>query len=270
MTHELKMVAVACALSLCACGDKKNWTEERQKAADEAKATRKQEQEERDRRAGTPAAAEPVPTDPFWDNPSYIKIANDSTCPENLWALFQDVPGGGDAERKANKAKQPELARALKAATFTVKLRAPDEVKLLEYDAAKGYFPLELVSLVDCSDSIGHLGVAFSKAKAVNPASSAAQKGAQVQENIWEAPPQAHTLPMKSMSEAKEFKEKHRLGLEARIVFKVGPTEVNRKMIRSGSGQMEDWGAGRLIQASVVAVRVTADRGKTVLIDQRK
>jgi hypothetical protein len=264
MNHELRAAAVLVFL-LCACEDKKDWVQERQKASEEAQATRKQQEQERE--AGK--SSEPAPTDPFWDNPSYIRVANDADCPEGLWSLFQDVPGGGDAERKANKAKQPELAKAMKAGTFVVKLKGPSDIKLLEYDAAKAQFPLEIIGMVDCQDSIGHLGVAWGEAKAVDPGHSVAQRGAEVQESIWQATPLPFSLPMKSMSEARDFKANHRFDLDGRLLFKVGSTEVNKKMIKSGK-QLEDWGAGRLIHASVIGVRLTTDHGKTVLIDNRK
>lgn len=266
MNRQLKAAAVG-ALLLCACEDKKDWVAERQKASEEAQATRKQEQEEQERKAGK--SGEPAPTDPFWDNPSYIKVANDADCPEGLWSLFPDVPGGDDAARKANKAKQPELAKAMKAATFVVKLKGPTDLKLLEYDAAKGQFPFEVIGMVDCQDSIGHLGVAWGEAKAVDPGHSAAQRGAELQESIWQATPLPFTLPMKSMSEARDFKANHRFDLDGRVLLKVASTEVNKKMIKSGK-QMEDWGAGRLVHASVVGVRITTDHGKTVLLENRK
>jgi hypothetical protein len=266
------------ALAVVACsGGAKEKMEQRMKEqaeADKRKAEAKGSEEQK-----TAAATAPVVLEAPWEDPSYWKVAADGECPEGIWSLFpEETPGQDKDEKKANAAKRGELAKKLRDATFLVKLKPPEGVKLLDYDAPKGEFPLEMVGALECSDSFGHLTIAWEPAKAIVPGLSAAKAGAEVAQNIWIADPLVFKYPVRSQSEAKEFKEKHRFDLTGRVVFKLGKTQVDKKMFRtskqtSGSitmgGGNEDWGAGRMIKAEVVAIRIGTDREKTPIVEKR-
>ncbi len=256
------------------CTDSKSRIEERQKAIEAARAAAKAKQQPQEA-----PKAEPVRLDAFWDDASYVKVVPDGQCPEGIWALFSgDAPGDTPDEKKANAARRAELAKKLRESTFLVKLRAPTTVKLHEYDAPKGQFPIEIAGSVDCTDSFGHLTFAWTPAKAITPGLSAAKQGAEVAQNIWVAEPMTFHLPMRSQSEAREFKEKRRLDLHARIVMKLGKTEVDRKMFRttkqtsgdiSIGGGVEDWGAGRLVRAELLGLRLATEHEKMPLIENK-
>ncbi len=229
----------------------------------------------------------PVPTevviiDPPYNDAGSVIINPDGPCPEGLWALFPDVPGGSPEEKKANTAKKKELAESFKGKQFLVRLRGPGQVTLLPYDAPKGLFPLEVVGTIDCTDSIGRIAIAWTQAKAGDPGASAAKQGSEVTQNVWMAPPWTIPYDMKSQEEAKAFKEKNQLGLSARVVFTLGKTAVDKKLKRIGKvteeaageklgfgGGVEDWGAGRMVRAEVVGVRVATEREKKQLFEKK-
>jgi hypothetical protein len=157
-------------------------------------------------------------------------------------------------------------------------LKAPVSLKLKDYDAPKGVFPLEAVGTIDCVDSIGRIAIAWTPAKAVNPPNSAAKEGAEFSQAIWQADPTNYSFPVKSVSEAKEFLNKHRFDIDARIVLKLGKADTHKKMIKtqkvsSGEvtmgGGMEDWGAGRMVVGEVLGVRISTEHEKTALIESR-
>jgi hypothetical protein len=59
--------------------------------------------------------------------------------------------------------------------------------------------------------------------------------------------------------------------LDARIVFRLGKTQVDKKMVKiSDVGQREDWGAGRVVTAVIENIRVGYDHGKSVIHDSRQ
>lgn len=266
----------ALVLGLAGCKDADERIQEKQKALEEARAAQRSEAAPAQAAEASP---EPVTLDAFWDDAGYLKLRGDAPCPEGIWALFpKDVPGDSPEEKKANAAKRAEWASKLKEATVLVKLRAPKEVKLGDYDAPKGKFPLEVAGSIDCTDSFGRLTIAWTSAKAITPGNSAAKDGAEVQQNIWHSEPTLYTLPMRSMAEAKEFRDKHRFDLHARLVLKLGRPQVDKKMFKTSKvsegeislgGGWEDWGAGRMIRAEVQGIRISTDREKTALIEKR-
>jgi hypothetical protein len=268
-------------LAVCACGKNKdaNWVEERQKASDESKAQAKVDKD-KERQAELTPKADAAPKDPFWDDASLIRVDNEKACPDGIWALFKGTaPGADKAEQKKNESHRAELLKKLAASRFVSYVRPPNDVKLGEYDAPKGYFPVQVAGLIDCQDSAGHVALGFTDAKAFTPPSSAAKQGAEVTLRLWTAKPFDLTVPMKSMGEAKDWKTHHQFDLEARVVFKLGKTEVDKKMFKTSKvaaagitmgGSNEDWGAGRAVHAVVEGVRLTTDRARSVLADTRK
>jgi hypothetical protein len=287
-----KALLTSCLIALAACGGKSSSEkriEEKAKAAEKANADR--EKAAADKQAAREAAMmnKPAPgaevvnvPAPYGDAGNTI-VRADGDCPEGLWALFSggEVPGADKDAKKANAAKRGELAKALKEKTYLVKFKTAD-VKLSPYDAPKAKFVVDMPGSIDCSDSIGHITIAWSAAKATTPPPSAAQAGSEVTQNIWLAPPVQFDLPMPTMAQAKEFNDKNRLGLSARVVFKLGKVEVDKKMkkmpkmgteaagekITMGGG-MEDWGAGRLVRAEVIGIRLAAEKEKTQLAEKK-
>ena len=155
-------------------------------------------------------------------------------------------------------------------------------MKLFPFDATKNEFPLDVVGTIDCTDSMGHIAIAWSTVKAGDPGSSAAKEGAEVSQNIWMAQPLKFTLPMKGMADAKTFESKNRLGLSARVFFKLGKGEIDKKLKKiakvvekaagetlSIGGGVEDWGAGRMVRAEGVGVQIATDKEKTMVIERK-
>ncbi len=269
-------------LGLTGCpSDATKKTADKLKALEEHKAAEKQKADQKEMLADLPKDV--VRLDPPWEDSSYVLLRADGACPDNFWALFGgEAPGANKEEKKANNAKRAELAKVLRAQTYLVKLRAPDEVKLGAFDATKNEFPLEVIGTIDCTDSMGHVAIAWSAVKAGDPGASAAKEGAEVTQNIWMAQPMKFTLPMKGMADAKEFDQKNRLGLSARVFFKLGKGEIDKKLKKMAKvvekahgetltigGGVEDWGAGRMVRAEGVGIRVASEKEKTSLIERK-
>jgi hypothetical protein len=230
-----------------------------------------------------PPAGEVVKVDPPYSDEGNVILRSDGDCPEGIWALFNDqVPGADKDAKKANAAKKGELAKALREKTYLVKFRAPTDVKLSPYDAPNGRFMVDVAGSIDCTDSIGHVTIAWTKAVATTPPPSAAQEGAEITQNVWMAPPVSFQLPMPTMAQAKEFNDKNRLTLSARVAMKLGKVEVDKKMKKvakveteaagqklSIGGGNEDWGAGRLVRVELIGVRLASDREKTTVAEKK-
>ncbi len=278
LTPNRLLLSSLALLVLCGCPtDASKKMAQKQKELDEAKAEKAKKDEQAEQLAAPPK--ESVKLGPPWEDPSYKDLRPDGPCPEGIWALFpSQTPGDDKAAKKENEKKRGELAKGLREAQFLVKLRAPDEVKLLPYDAPKGTFSLDVLGTIDCTDSFGHVAIAWTKAKAGDPALSAAKQDADVTQSIWMAEPLTWSLPMSGVSEAKKFETKNKFGLSARVVVKFGKAEWDHKMKKvpkSGDkgitigGGSEDWGAGRLVHAELVAVRVATDKEKSSLFEKK-
>ncbi len=228
--------------------------------------------------------AEVIKLDAPYDDQQATVILPDAACPEGFWALFNgEAPGATPEEKKANAAKRKEVADAVRGKKYIVKLRAPTQVALSPYDAPNGKFSIDVLGTIDCTDAIGRIAIAWTDAKAGDPGNSAAKEGAELTQNIWMAGPVHFELPIKSLTEAKEFNDKNRFGLSARVGFAVGKTDVDKKLKKvakvsekaagetlSFGGGSEDWGAGRLIRAELLGVRVATDREKKQLLEKGK
>lgn len=246
-----------------------------------------QKKKEAEARAKSEDKLEALPTeviklDPPYDDSQATVILPDGPCPEGFWALFGGaVPGADAEEKKANAARRKELAEAARSKKYIVKLRAPAQVVLSPYDAPNGKFTIDVHGTIDCTDSIGRIALAWTDAKAGDPGASAAKEGSEVTQNIWMAEPVKFELPIKALTEAKEFNDKNRFGLSARVGFSLGKVEVDKKTKRvskvsakaegetlSFGGGAEDWGAGRLIHAELLGVRVATEREKKQLFEK--
>ena len=231
-----------------------------------------------------PLTAEVVKLDPPYDDTQAIAILPDGPCPEGFWALFPgDAPGATPEEKKANAAGRKAAAEAARGKKYIVKLRAPAQVVLSPYDAPNGKFTIDVNGTIDCTDGLGRIALAWTDAKAGDPGNSAAKADADFAQNAWMAPPAHFELFIKSLTEAKEFTDKNRFALSARVGFGLGKVEVDKKLKKvkkvsekvagetlAFGGGNEDWGAGRLIRAEVLGIRVATDREKKMLVEKTK
>jgi len=280
----MRTFPLALCLFVAAChgqDESKKRTLEKLKQAEKDKAEKQKKDADADAKRFQPKESEAVKLGSPWDDGKLI--ANEGACPEGIWALFKgDAPGADKAEKKANESKRADLVKDLKAQTFMVKLRAPDGVKLKDFDPPKGEFPLEVQGSIECTDSFGHVALTWTNAKAGNPGNSAAKQDAEITQNYWIAPPVTFAIPMKSMVEAKEWANANRIGLSARVVFKLGKVEVDKKLHKvakvtekaagetiSIGGGTEDWGAGRLVRVELIGLRVATDKEKNQIFEKK-
>jgi hypothetical protein len=260
------------------------------KAQDQLAALQKKKEAEAKAKKDKENAPEALPTeviklDPPYDDMQATVIIPDGPCPDGFWALFPgDAPGATPEEKKANNAKRKQLADEARSKKYVVKLRG-NQVVLSPYDAPNGKFGIDVNGTIDCTDSIGRIAIAWTDAHAGDPGNSAAKADADFAQNIWTAQPVHFDLMIKSLTEAKEFNDKNRFGLSARVGFGLGKTEVDKKVRKvakvkekvaaanetlSFGGGNEDWGAGRLVHADVLGIRVATDREKKMLFEKTK
>ncbi len=280
MSRFRLIAALALAFAVTGCSnDRTRRTEQQLAELQKKKDAEKRAQKEKEEKLAAPV--ESVKLDPPYDDLSSERVVADGPCPAGFWALFPgEVPGATPDEKKANAARKAELAKAFVGKRYLVRLRAPAQVTLKPHDAAAGVLPIEVVGTIDCTDSIGRIAIAWTDAKATTPKPSALREGSEVTQNLWLAPPVPFTLPMTSMSEAKTFHQRNALGLTARVVFTPGKAEVDQKLKKVGQvktesagetvafgGGLEDWGAGRLLRAELVGVRVAVEQEKKQLFE---
>lgn len=253
-----RLLALCCVLAVAvACGDKAKSGATAASRADAGEA--------------------PLKLDPFWADPAYLTLKDDGPCPDGFWALFPlEAPGADAAEKKANEARRAELAARLRAATYVTETL---DVKLGEFDSGKGEIPVTVKGSLDCTDSAGRVTIALAPARPELP------ENRDFGQYQWVADRLAYARPLK-LSEASAFKRTHQTGLGARLVFKLGKAENHKKLERitespeeraerlkhdiPGGGGIEDWGAGRMIRADVLGTRVAIDKGRTLVVEQRR
>lgn len=272
-------------VTLLACPSGSNRT------ADQLAALKKKQEAEAKAKKEKAERLEPLPTevvklDPPYDDTQATVILPDGPCPEGFWALFPgEAPGATPEEKKANAARRKEFAEAARSKKYIVKLRAPAQVVLSQYDAPKGKFDIDVHGTIDCTDPLGRIALAWTEAKAGDPGNSAAKADAEFSQNVWVAEPAHFELFIKSMTEAKEFSDKNRFGMSARVAFGLGKVAVDKKIKKVAKvsekveaagetltfgGGNEDWGAGRLIKADLEGIRVATDREKRQLAEKGK
>lgn len=277
-------ILVVIALTGSCSKDASSRTQAQLEALQKKKAQDAQEQAVKEAARAAPAQAPAIELAAPYGDAGNTVIAPDGPCPQGFWALLPTVaPGATAEEKKANAAQKKTLAEQLRARQYMVKLRAPS-VKLSAYDAPKGQFVIEVPGTIDCTDATSgqRIAIAWTEAKAGTPAASAAKEGSELVQQIWQAPGVVFDHPVKSMIEAKAFESGNRIGLSARVVFKLGKVEVDRKLKRVSKvqekahgetlafgGGDEDWGAGPLVHTELVAVRVASQGEKQQLYEVR-
>lgn len=259
------LAALAIVAAAAACTDSKAKVEAAQKARAEAKKAL-EAAEEAKRNANKPKF-EPAKLEPFWDDPAYLRVKIGKPCPDGMWALFPETPGEG-AEKEANEARRAELAAKAKEATYVAVLPFDSGVTLRKYNPKKKALTVQVDGVMECFDGLGILAVAWGEpAKAVRPpAPDDDEEEQQSQQAVWRAQPLLFPLPFPTAKDAQAFREAGGVGVEARLVFKLGKTEIDK---RTKKGE-PDWGAGRLIHVELLGVRVATDHEKQLLAEKKK
>ncbi|MEW5741848.1 MAG: hypothetical protein AB1938_23235 [Myxococcota bacterium] len=269
-------VGIAClSLSLAlGCTDKTEKMKERQKIRDEEKKTFEKQALEAQKAAAPKVDAAKL--DAEWDSPDFVKIANGKKCPEGLWALFPSTPGEG-SEKDANDKKKPELAEKMRKATYVAVLHHGLGVTLGKYDKKKKALSVTVEGVLACFDGLGLLTVAFGDgAKPKRPPKGKGADDEMSPQAVWDAKPLTFQVPFEDPLEAKVFAQGEGLGTDARIVFTLGKTEVDEMLEKvlpneeaGTKGGTVDWGAGRLVHATVKGVRLASDHEKHLLVESR-
>lgn len=267
-TGALTLLAVAL---LFGCSDYKKKTLEKQKARDEAQQAQL-DKEEAKKKAALPKIDRAKLEAP-WDGPDFVRVQTGKPCPDGMWALFPETPGEGP-DKEANEKKRPELAEKIKGTTFYALLPQGTGVTLGKYNPKKKVLPVEVDGAMECFDKLGLLSVAWGEpAKTHRPTEEEAESVSP--QAVWRAKPVWFNLPFDTAAEAKSFAEKEGLGLEARVVFTIGKTADDKKVVKSqpdedGKTGEVDWGAGRLIHVKPVGFRLAVDFEKHPLAEQLK
>lgn len=283
-THALMrgLLSSALVVTLLACSSGGGSRASEQLAA----LKKKQEAEARAKKVDKlePLPVEVVKLDAPYDDSQAVVMLPDGPCPEGFWALFPgEAPGATPEEKKANAARRKQVAEEAKAKKYLVKLRAPAQVVLSPYDAPNGKFTIDVNGTIDCTDGLGRIALAWTEVKAGDPGNSAAKADADFAQNAWMAQPAHFDLFIKSLTEAKEFNDKNRFGLSARVALTLGKAEIDKKLKKvakvsekaagetlSFGGGSEDWGAGRLIHGELLGIRVATDREKKTVVEKSK
>ena len=266
------------ALSVSAgCVDNKTKMREAQKKRDAEK--KAQEEKEAARLKALQPKVDRAKLDSFWDDPSFLRVSLGRPCPEGLWSMFPGTPGEG-AEQTRNEAKRAEYVEKMKSATFSVLLAHGNGVTMRKYNAKKKTLTVEVDGLVECYDGLGLLSVAWGDpAKPFRPAApdDDEEEAMSSPQAVWRAQPLLFPLPFPNAKEANAFRDKQGLGLETRIVFKLGKIDMDKKAQKTelplpDGGAMKnevDFGAGRLVHVQVLGVRVGTDFEKTLLAEKK-
>ncbi len=226
---------------------------------------------------------EKVKLDPPYDDTQAISLMPDAPCPEGFWALFTgDVPGVNPEERKTNAANRAAIAEKVRSKKYVVRLRGPPDVQLEPWDPQTQKFLVHVSGSVDCTDSLGTITMAWTDAAVIVPKNSAAQEGSTLRPNVWQAKPVQFSIPMKNPDEAAKYYDQTRFALTARVGMTLGQVMVDKKLKKiaaaidqsSGEkvgfgGDVEDWGAGRLIRAEMLGTRVAVQGERKQLFEMR-
>jgi hypothetical protein len=232
-----------------------------------ARAREQLAQRQRERATAAPVADAGVRLPAPYDDSQALRLVPDGPCPRGLAALFA----------AKGEALGPQ-AEAVEALPYLVQL-GPRYVHLGDYDAPNGRFVIEVEGSVDCTDDAGHVTIAWTKAAAQPMTPSAVEQADGPRPYVWVAPQLKLQWPFASPTGARDFALLHRSDVTARVALRLGPGEVDvrpRKVPKvetqaagqtlSYGGGLEDWGAGRLVRARLVGVRVAVDAERKELV----
>lgn len=267
------LIALLALSLLGGCSDKTQKMKDAQKRRDEEKKTFEKEADDR-RKAAAPKV-DAAKLGEAWDSPDFVTIGTGKKCPDGLWALFPSTPGE-DSEKTRNEAKRPELAEKMKQATYVAVFHHGTGVTLGKFDKKKKTLTVQVEGVLECFDGLGLLTVALGDgAKPLRPKKPKGGDDELSPQAVWRAKPLVFHVPFEDALEAKVFTQGEGLGTDARLVFTLGKTEVDEKLEKvppneeaGTSGGTVDWGAGRLVHASLVGVRLASDHEKKLLVEE--
>ena len=221
-----------------------------------------QEAEEAKRKAAAPKI-EQAQLEPFWGDPSFLRVSTGRPCPAGLGALFPTAGAPAD----------PATVSRLRASTFVTVLANGAGVAVRQYNPKKKTLPVDVEGVVECFDQSGLLTLAWgAPAKAYRPSDE--EEEALPPQSVWRARPVRLNVPFPSAAEAKRFSQKEGLGLEVRLVYRLGRVDVDSKTKKpspdTGTSGEVDWGAGRLVHVELLGVRAAVDHEKTSIFERRK
>ena len=264
--------------SLLACTDHSKKMKEKLEQREQAKKDLELAAEKK-RKAGIPVI-EPAKLDAPWDGPAYVRVAPGKPCPDGLWAMFSATPGEGD-EQKKNDARRAELVEKVKAGTYVTNLRLSGGVVVHPWNAKKKSTTIELEGLVECTDGLGMVTVAWGDpAKPFRPPGGGGDEDdeALTPQSVWRARPLMFKLPFATKAEAAAFAEGPGTLLEARLVYRLGKADQDKHVVKTSRLAQEDgtrpgedamdWGAGRLVHVKLVGVRVSTDHEKVSVVEK--
>jgi hypothetical protein len=277
MTRHFALALSVLLATSSGCTDNKKKMQEAQKRRDAEKKAAEEKEAAR-LKALTPKVNRAQLGAP-WDDPAYLRVTLGRPCPDGLWSIFPGAPGEGD-EVARNEAKRPELAQKMRDSTFVVLLSHGAGVSMRKYNAKKKQLTVEVDGLVECFDGLGLLSVAWGEpAKPfrpphVDPEDEEAEMSSP--QAVWRAQPLLFPLPFATAAEAKKFRDGPGLGLEARLVFKLGKVDLDKKVLKTSKplpdagavNEQLDWGAGRLVHVELVGVRLGTDFEKTLVVER--
>jgi hypothetical protein len=251
------------ALALCACTNHKKKMDERVKKHDDAKVDFEKKEDDKRKAA---AKFEVAQLEPPWDDPAYLKVTSGKPCPDGVWAMFSTAPGE-DAEKAANEKKRAELLPKVKDGTYVTVLNVDTGVKVGKYNEKKKVLPIEVEGLVECTDGVGMVSMAWGEpAKVKRPSKDQAEET--TPQSVWSAKPISFALPFDSQAEASAFVEGPGAGLQVRLVYKVRKVQEDKHLVKTELGKI-DFGAGRLMHVDLVAARLATDHEKTAVVEKK-
>lgn len=202
-----------------------------------------------------------------WEDPAFVRFeVYKEWCPKDFWAVLKvPAPGSDEFERKSHEDKRAELAKTIRATTYVADL---NDFELSEYDFKKQQFVLSVATVFFCKiEDVGSTSVALAPAK-VGEDRTGMMRG---EENIagravWRAEPLRFVLKVPE-KEAKQFREDNAKSFKVEVAFKVIGSDQHKVMVRNQFNDKEDVGAGSLLKATPLGVRVVAADEKVPRVD---
>jgi hypothetical protein len=154
------------------------------------------------------------------------------------------------------------LAAELRAGKYVVTMDAD----LGEYDFKRKSFPVEVEGVHSCNE----ISIAFVPARPVDALKEPGDPRIGLYE--WQAKPLTHWFEVPE-DRAQAFKKRQTgfLGgskLQAKIAFEIRKTQFHRKMAYAPDlEERADYGAGALLEARLLAVRVTSAADKSTIVN---
>ncbi len=212
----------------------------------------------------------------YWSAPDVVVFRDHQPCPDGLWSVFPgDAPGEDEFARHESASHRAELATRIRSTRFLLAVNDVNSAQLGNYNFSTHSFTLTLYpdgDVVACTngDAGGSAQARSEIAIGLNSARSVDMTPGNdglVGFHTWEITPLRFRVSV-PQGDAEEFAERHRNTLNFQMGWRVGGARIDRRMARDqASRELDDYGAGRLIQATAVAVRVYNRDTEEILVD---